>query len=168
MDDEREGRAKRKTRDGAPSLQEDDEREKAAARLGFGTRIAEAYVALGAMLDDEERMRPQSEAEGANLPYEMAEYRYDGTTGEGAEQDALLDNGERTAKDKAEDPIAGIKSKVWQFQAPQPETPDIGESNPGGVWAIGRRTATYREEPLAMDKSLETKDDSTRFPTLAP
>ena len=98
----------------------------------------------------------------------MAEDRYDDTTGEGAEQDALLDNGERTVEDKAEDPITGIKSKVWQFRAPQPETADIGESNPGGVWAIGRRTATYCEGPLDMDKSLETKDDSTRFPTLAP
>ena len=151
MDDEREGRAKRKTRDGAPSLQEDDEREKAAARLGFETRIAEAYVALEAMLDDEERMRPQSEAEGANLPYEMAEDRYDGTAGEGAEQDALLDNGERTAEDKAEDPIASTESKVRRFWVPQPETPDIGESNLGGVWAIGRETATYNEELLDMD-----------------
>ena len=87
-------------------------------------------------------MRLQSEAEGANLPYEMAEDRYDGTAGEGAEEDALSDNGERTAKYKTEDPIAGMKRKLRQFRAPQPETPDIGESNPGGVWAIGRRTAT--------------------------
>ena len=57
-----------------------------AARLGFETRIAEAYAALEAMLEDKERMRLQSEAEGANLPYEMAEDRYDGTTGEGGEQ----------------------------------------------------------------------------------
>ena len=113
-------------------------------------------------------MRLQSEAEGANLPYEMAEDRYDGTTGEGAEQDALLDNGERMAEDKAKDPIESIKSKVLQFRAPQPEIPDIGEPSPSGVRAIGRRTTTYREESLAMDKSEEKKDDSTRFPTLAP
>ena len=31
-----------------------------------------------------------------------------------------------------------------------------------------RKTATYREEPLAMDKSKKKKDDSTRFSTLSP
>ena len=71
-------------------------------------------------------------------------------------------------KGKTEIPIADSESGVRRFRAPQPETPDIGESNPGGVWAIGRRTTTYREEPLAMDKSVKKKDDSTRFPTLAP
>ena len=168
MDDERAGRARRKTRDSAPSLQEEGEREKVAARLDFETRIAEAYTALEAMLEDGERMRLESEAEGANLPDEMAEDRYDGTAGEGAEEDALSDNGERTAKYKTEDPIAGMKRKLRQFRAPQPETPDIGQSNPGGVWAIRRRTTTYREEPLAMDKSAKRKDDSTSLPTLAP
>ena len=92
------------------------------------------------------------------MPYEMAEDRYDGTTGEGAEQNALSANKERTGKDKAEDPIAGKERKVWQFQAPQPETPDIGESNPGGVWAIRRKTATYREEPLTMHKSMKSRN----------
>ena len=56
------------TRDDAPSPQEEGEQKKAAARLGFETRIAEAYAALEAMLEDKERMRLQSEAEGANLP----------------------------------------------------------------------------------------------------
>ena len=83
MDDERAGRARRKTRDGAPSLQEEGEREKAVARLAFETRIAEAYATLEAMLEEEERMRLQSEAEGTNLPCEMAEDWYDGATREG-------------------------------------------------------------------------------------
>ena len=158
MDDERAGKARRKTRDGAPSPQEEGERERAAARLGFETRIAEAYAALEAML----------EAEGESLPCETTEDWYDGTTGEGAGQDTLLTNGKRTAEDKAEDPIASSKSKVWQFQAPQPETPDIGQSNSGGVWAIERRTTTLRERTVAMDKSAKRKDDSTSLPTLAP
>ena len=58
------------------------------------------------------------EAEGENLPCEMTEDWYDGTTGEGAGQDALLTNGKRKTENKAEDPIACSKSKVWQFQAP--------------------------------------------------
>ena len=158
MDDERAGKARRKTRDGAPSPQEEGERERAAARLGFETRIAEAYVALEAIL----------EAEGESLPCEMMEDWYDGTIGEGAEQDTLLTNEKRTAEDKAEDSIASSKSKVWQFQAPQPKTPDIGRSNSGGVWAIERRTATLRERTVAMDKSANKEDDSTSLPTLAP
>ena len=120
------------------------------------------------MLKDEERMRLQSEAEGANLPYEMAEDWYDDTTGEGAEQDALSETEERMAKDKDDNPIAGKESKVWRFRARQPKTPDIGESNPSEVWAIGRKKATYCEGPLAMDKSAKMKDDSTSLPTLAP
>ena len=120
------------------------------------------------MLEDEERMRRQSKAKGANLLYEMAKDQCDGTAEEGAEQNALSENGERTVKDKAEDPIASTESKVRRFQEPQPETPDIGGSNPGGFWAIRRKPSTYREEPLAMDKSVKKKDDSTRFPTLAP
>ena len=168
MDDERVGRTRRKTRDGAPSPNEEVERQSAATRLDFEAKIVEAYAVLEAMLEDEERKRLQSEAEGADLPYEMVEDRYDGPTGEGAEQNALSVDGERTAKDKVEDPIAGMDSKVRRFRATQPETPDIGESNPGGVWAIRRKTSTHREEPLAMDKSVKKKDDSTRFPTLAP
>ena len=74
------------------------------------------YAALEAML----------EAEGESLPCEETEDWYDGTTGEGAGQDTLLTNGKRTVEDKAEDSIASSESKVWQFQAPQPETPDIG------------------------------------------
>ena len=100
MDDERAGKARRKTRDGAPSPQEEGKRERAAARLGFETRIAEAYAALEAMLEDEERMRRQSEAEGANLSYEMAEDWYVGTMRGGAEQNALSDSGERTVEEK--------------------------------------------------------------------
>ena len=40
MDDEQAGKARRKTRDGAPSPQEEGERERSAIRLGFETRIA--------------------------------------------------------------------------------------------------------------------------------
>ena len=69
------------------------------------------------MLEDEERMRPQSEAEEANLPYEMAEDRYDGAMEEGAEQNALSICGERMAEDKAKNPIAGSGSGVRRFQA---------------------------------------------------
>ena len=72
------------------------------------------------------------------------------------------------AEDKAEGPITCSKSRVWQFRAPQPETPDIGQSNSGGVWVIERRTATLRERTVAMDKSAKRKDDSTSLPTLFP
>ena len=53
MDDERARKARRKTRDGTSSLQEEGERERAAARLGFETRIAEAYATLEAMIEAE-------------------------------------------------------------------------------------------------------------------
>ena len=33
---------------------------------------------------------------------------------------------------------------------------------------IERKTATCREEPLDMDKSVKKKDASTHFPTLTP
>ena len=168
MDDERVGKARRKTCDGAPSPQEEVERQRAAARLDVEDRIAEAYAALEAMLEDEERMRLQSEAKGAGLPYETAEDRYDGTTEEGAEQNSLSVCEERTIEDKVEDLITDTESEVRRSREPHPETPDIRESNPSGVWAIGRKTVTYRKEPVAMDKSVKKKDDSTHFPTLAP
>ena len=80
-------------------------------------------------------------------------HRYHGK-GRGARHP--LDNkGNRMNKGKTEIPIADSESGVRRFRAPQPETPDIGESNPGGVWAIGRKTATYREEPLTMHKSIQ-------------
>ena len=78
------------------------QRERAAARFDFETRIAEAYAALEAML----------EAEGESLPCETMEDWYDGTMGEGAGQDTFLTNKKRTAEDKAEDSIASSKSKV--------------------------------------------------------
>ena len=155
-------------RDGAPSPQEEVERLRAAARIGFKARIAEAYTVVEAMLKDEERERLQSEAEEVDLPYEMAEDRYHGTTEEGAERNAVSVCGERMAEDKVENPIADSESRVWRSRAPQPETLDIGESNPRGVWAIGRKTAANREEPAAMNKSVNRKDDSKHLPTLAP
>ena len=157
MDEERAGKARRKTRDGAPSPQEEDERKRAAARLGFKTRIASAYAALEAML----------EAEEESLPCERTEDWYDGTAGKGAGQDTLPTKGKGTAEDKAEDPIASSESKVWQSRASQPEIPDIGQSNSGGVWAIEERTATLRERTVAMDKSANNEGDSTRLPVLA-
>jgi hypothetical protein len=42
MDEERAGRARRKTRDGAPSQQEEGARKREAARLSLGARIEEA------------------------------------------------------------------------------------------------------------------------------
>ena len=53
------------------------------------------------MLEDEERKRLQSEAEEAGLPYEMEKDQYDGAMEEGAEQNALLVCGERTAEDRS-------------------------------------------------------------------
>ena len=70
------------------------------ARLGFVARIAKVYAVLEAMLEEEERTRPQADAEETDLPHQMAEDRYHGTTGEGAEQNALSDCGDRMAKDK--------------------------------------------------------------------
>ena len=112
-------------------------------------------MALEAMLKDEGRTKPQSETEEAYLPYEMAEDRYHSTMEEGAGQNALPTCRER----KARIPITGTESGVWRFRAPQPETPNIGESDPGGVCAIGKKTATDHEEPVAMDKSANRKDD---------
>ena len=76
MDEERAGRARRKTCDGAPLPQEEVERQRAAARLGLEARTTEAYAGLEAMLEDEERMRLQSVAQGASLPYEKVKDRY--------------------------------------------------------------------------------------------
>ena len=38
----------------------------------FGTKIAEAYAALEAMLEEEERSRLQTDAMKIDLPYKMA------------------------------------------------------------------------------------------------
>ena len=97
-------------RDGAPSPQVEGEQERAAARLGFETRIAEAYAALEAML----------EAEEESLPCETTEDWYDGTTGEGARQDTLPTKGKGTAKDKAEDPIVAAKARSGSFRRLSP------------------------------------------------
>ena len=56
-------------------------------------------------------------AKEKDLPYEMAEDRYDGTTGGDAEQDTPLTCGKRAVEDKAEIPIAGSKNAHRQFQA---------------------------------------------------
>ena len=64
--------------------------------------------------------------------------------------------------------MADSESEVRRFRTRQPKTPDIREANPCGVCAIGRKAATDHEEPVAMDKGVIRKDDSTRVPTLAP
>ena len=90
MDDERVGRTRRKTHDGAPSPNEEVERQSTAIRLDFEAKIVEAYAVLEAMLEDEERKRPQAEAEEADLPYEIVEVQYDGTTEGGVGPNTLL------------------------------------------------------------------------------
>ena len=100
-------------------------------------------------------MRPQADAEETDLPYEMAEDRYDGATEEGAEQNALSTCRDRTTKDKTKIPIADSESGVRRFRAHQPDTPDIGETTLGRACAIEGKTATDsdNEELVAMDKS---------------
>ena len=112
-----------------------------------------------AMVEEEERSRSQADAEETNLPYEMVEDRYDGTTGGDAEQDTLLSCGKRTVKDKAEIPIAGSRSRDRQFRARQLETPDIGEASGGKACTIEGKAATDNEEPVAMDKSGAGRKD---------
>ena len=86
----------------------------------------EAYAALEAMVKDEERTRPQVEAKDTDLPREKAEDRYDSATEEDAGPNSLPTCGERTAMDKAKNPIANSESGVQRFRAPRPETLDIG------------------------------------------
>ena len=152
MDDKCACKARWKAHDDAPSPQEEVEWQRAAARIGFEARIAEAYAALKAMLEDEERSSFQSKAKEADLPHEMAEYRYDGVMREGVKQNTLPTCGERMAKDQAENQIADKESEVRRFRAPYPKTLDIGESNPGGVWAIERKTVADLKQPATMDK----------------
>ena len=83
-------------------------------------------------------------------------------------QNTLLTCGNRTVENKAKIPIVDSETRDLWSRARQPETSDIGEANPGRVCAIGRKTATDHEEPVAMDKSVKRKEDSTRLPTLAP
>ena len=126
------------------------------------------YAALEEMLEEEERSRSQADAEETELPCEMAKDRYDGATEEDAEQNTLSTCGDRTAKDKAEIPIADSESGVRRFRACQLKTLDIAQANLGGVCAIGKKTTTSHEEPVAMDKGTNQKDNSTRLPALAP
>ena len=78
------------------------------------------------MVKEEERSRPRTEAgdtgligvpEETNVAHKGVEERYISTTGYGAEPATLSKCGERTAKDKAEDPIASTESKVQRFRA---------------------------------------------------
>ena len=152
LDEEQVVKARRKTRDGAPSQQEEGARQRESARLGLRARIAEAYVALEAMLEEEERSRPQSGAKKTDFPYEMAEDRYDGTTEGGAGQNTLSTCENRMVEDKAEIAITDSESTNRRSRARQLEASDIGEANPGGVCAIDRKTTTDHEESVAMDK----------------
>ena len=168
LDDERAEKAKRKGRDGVPSQREEAERQRESARVGVGARIAEAYAALEAMLEEEERRRPQAETEKTDLPHATAEDRYHGTTGEGAEQNALSTCGDRTAKDEAEIQIAEPERWDQRFRACQPEIPVIGEASPDGACAIGKKTTADHEESVATDKGVKRTGDSLCLPTLAP
>ena len=129
LDDERVVKARRKTRDGAPSQQEEGARHRESARLSIKARVEETYAALKALVEEEKRSRSQADAEETDLPYEMEKYRYDGTTGAGAEQDTLSTCGNRTVEAKAGIPITGSGSTEGRFRARQPETPDIVEAN---------------------------------------
>ena len=127
---------------GTPSQQEERVRQRESTRLNIRAQVEEAYAALKALVEEEERSRSQANAEETGLPYEMAENRYHDTTGGGAEQETLSTCGNKTAEDKAEIPIVGSESRDRRFWARQPETPDIREANPGGVCVIGRKTTT--------------------------
>ena len=120
------------------------------------------------MFEEEERSRTRVDAKEMDLPYEMVEDRYDGTMEGGAKQNSLWACGNRMAKDKAEIPIADSESGVRRFRACQLKTLDIAQANLGGVCAIGKKTTTSHEEPVAMDKGTNQKDNSTRLPALAP
>ena len=134
-------------------------------------------MALKVMVEEEEKSRPRTEAgdtgligipEETSVACNKAEDWYVGTVGGGAEQETLPICGNRTTNDKTETPNADSESRDRWFQARQLETLDIGEANPGGVCVIGKKIATDHEEPVAMDKSVNRKGDSTRLPTLAP
>ena len=126
------------------------------------------YAALEPMLEKEETSRSQADAEETDLPYGRAEDRYDCAMEGGAKQNTLSTCGERTAKDKAEISIADSESGVRRFRARQPETPDIGEANPGGVCAIGRKTTTDHKKLVAMDKGKNGRTFLRISPHLLP
>ena len=103
------------------------------------------------MVEEEEKSRPRTEAGDTGLiglPKEMnvahaeIEERYDGTMGEGAEQDALLTCEERQVEDKT-------------------ETPDIGEASPAGACAIKRKATTNGEELMCGRRGPPTPNPET-------
>ena len=98
LDAERSGRAKGKARDDAPSQQEEGARRRESVRLSLEARTEEAYADLKVMVEEEEKSWLRTKAgdtgligipEETNVAYDMAEERYIGTTGRGAEQDTL-------------------------------------------------------------------------------
>ena len=168
---------------------------KELAKLDIRAQVEEAYTALKAMVEEEERSRSPTKADEPELislleetdwAHAEAEELYHGTTRKGVGQDALSTCEERQVEDKT-------------------ETPDIGEASPAGACAIKRKATTNGEElmcgrrgpptpnpetvavgpespresraeegtgraPLSAnsDKDEKQKDVSTRLPTLAP
>ena len=86
--------------------------------------------------------------------------------GEGAEQDTLLTNGKRTAEDKAEDPIASSKSKVWQFQAPSKPVSVTSVSGPMHSQETEEKDdsneESWHDAREECTKAYETVDEGTR------
>ena len=73
-------------------------RRKESTKLDIRARVEEAYTALKAMVEEEERSRPRTDSrnteliglpDGTNVAHAEPEERYHGTTGEGMEQVAL-------------------------------------------------------------------------------
>ena len=120
------------------------------------------------MVEEEERSGTRSDCGDSKLvglPYERdeahaeAEERYDGTTGEGVEQDVLSTCGERQTEGEVgfrEMTIMGLE-RERRFRARLPETLDIGEANPTGACTVEEKigTANEIEESAARDESTE-------------
>ena len=79
-------KARKKTRDGTPSQQEEGARQRQSTRLIIRARVEEAYATLKALVEEEERTRSQAGAEETDRAYKMVEDRYHGTTGGGTGQ----------------------------------------------------------------------------------
>ena len=81
-------------------------------------RIEEAYAVLKAMVEEEKRSKLWTEdgdseliglSEETDVAHAEAEEQYDGTTGEGVEQDVLSTCEERPTEDKVEITITGTE-----------------------------------------------------------
>ena len=131
-------------------------RRKESTKLDIRARVEEAYTALKAMVEEEERSRSQTEAnetELISLPEETdvahveAKERYHVTTGEGAEQDALSTCEERPAEDKVEIPIVGKEIDEESVAMDKLEARHRGPSTPNL-----KRTTVGPESPRDSQK----------------